>query len=208
MHALGERFGETVAKRLQQDAAIVVVRLDAGGEGFLLADAGGDGKAADIVGKSRFLRRDEIGERGVGTVATGIAGDGWTVGVSPDPTVSRAAYNRFDVGGGGTGRLLVSLSRETFCPSVDERLPGLARVRIGEIGRGSDKQPAILRETAVAEAYVPVCTLRPIVLPTPDRPWRAEVEIETFVPAEVDPVGSGGERRALGARVSFDLLSD
>lgn len=140
--------------------------------------------------------------------ATGIAGDGWTVGVSPDPTVSRAAYNRFDVGGGGTGRLLVSLSRETFCPSVDERLPGLARVRIGEIGRGSDKQPAILRETAVAEAYVPVCTLRPIVLPTPDRPWRAEVEIETFVPAEVDPVGSGGERRALGARVSFDLLSD
>jgi len=140
--------------------------------------------------------------------ATGIAGDGWAVGVSPDPSVARAAFNRFDVGNGGTGRLLVDLSRETFCPSGAPDLPNRARVRIGEIGRGPDKQPAIVRQTAAEERFVPVCGSRPIVLPTPDRPWRAEVEIETFVPAEVDPVGSGGERRALGARVSFDVLPE
>ncbi len=140
--------------------------------------------------------------------ATGIAADGWAVGFSPDPTVARAAFNRFDVAEGGTGRLLVNLSRETFCPSGGRRLPGRAQVRIGEIGRGADKQPAILRETAVETTYVPVCGVRPVVVPTPDGPWRAEVAIETFVPAEVDPNGSAGERRALGARVSFDLLPD
>ena len=140
--------------------------------------------------------------------ATGIAGDGWAVGGSPDPGIARAAFNRFDVENGGTGRLLVNLDRQTFCPDGTGRLPGIARVRIGEIGRGADKQPAILRQTAVEERYVPECTLRQIVLPTPDRPWRAELEIETFVPAEVDPVNSKGERRALGARVSFDVLSD
>ena len=34
-------------------------------------------------------------------------------------------------------------------------------------------------------------------------PWRVEVEIDTFVPAQVDPEKLGGERRALGARVAF-----
>jgi hypothetical protein len=53
--------------------------------------------------------------------------------------------------------------------------------------------------------YVPVCATRTVVLPTPDGPWRAEVAIETFVPAEVDP--SSSERRALGARVAFDVRS-
>ena len=41
---------------------------------------------------------------------------------------------------------------------------------------------------------------------TPDGPWRVEVETDTFVPAEVDPETSGSERRALGARVSFDVI--
>jgi hypothetical protein len=137
---------------------------------------------------------------------TGISADGWVVGDASDETVpARAAYNRFDVSSGGTGRLLVTLSRETFCPS-GVRLPGVARVRIGEIGRGRDKQPAIGRETASETTYVPACGVRVVVLPTPNVPWRAEVEIETFVPAKVDPEGSGGERRALGARVSFGVL--
>ena len=134
----------------------------------------------------------------------GVEGDGWIVGNSSDDTVpARAAYNRFDVSEGGTGRLLVTLSRTTFCPT-GVRLPGVARVRIGELGRGPDKQPAIVRETASDIQYVPRCAERGFVLPTPDVPWRAEVEIETFVPAEVDP--GSGERRALGARVSFDIL--
>ena len=137
---------------------------------------------------------------------TGISSDGWVVGDTGDETVpARAAYNRFDVSDGGTGRLLVTLSRETFCPS-GVRLPGVARVRIGEIARGSDKQPSIARETASETTYVPGCAVRTVVLPTPTEPWRAEVEIDTFVPATIDPKGSGGERRALGARVAFQVL--
>jgi len=137
---------------------------------------------------------------------TGIASDGWSIGNPGDETVpARAAYNRFDVGAGGTGRVIVTLSRETFCPQ-DVRLPGVARVRIGELGRGPDKQPAIVRKTASERTYVPGCAVRTIVLPTPNRPWRVEVDIETFVPAKIDPEHSGGERRALGARVGFSIF--
>jgi hypothetical protein len=135
---------------------------------------------------------------------TGVAGDGWIVGRAGDvPEPARAAYNRFDVSEGGTGTAVVTLSRETFCPT-GERLPGVARVRIGELGRGPDKQPAIARETSSEALYVPGCAVRTVVLPTPTVPWRVEVEIEPFVPAEVDPRSS--ERRALGARVSFDVI--
>jgi hypothetical protein len=138
---------------------------------------------------------------------TGIAADGWILGDPGDASVpARAAYNRFDVSeGGGTGRAIVTLSRETFCPE-GVRLPGIARVRIGELGRGPDKQPAIVRETASETVYVPACAVRTVALPTPDGPWRAEVAVETFVPAQVDPQNSGGERRALGARVSFGVV--
>ncbi len=88
---------------------------------------------------------------------TGIAADGWILGDPGDESVpARAAYNRFDVSDGGTGRAVVTLSRETFCPE-GVRLPGIARVRIGELGRGSDKQPAIARETAAETVYVPAC---------------------------------------------------
>lgn len=138
--------------------------------------------------------------------ATGIAGDGWILGDAGNPAVpARAAYNRFDVSGGGTGTAIVTLSRQTFCPE-GVRLPGVARVRIGELGRGRDKQPAILRQTAAETLYVPACASRPVALPTPAVPWRIEVAIETFVPAKIDPKGSGGERRALGARVSFEVV--
>ena len=134
---------------------------------------------------------------------TGIAADGWALGDPGDPSVpARAAYNRFDVTEGGTGTAVVTLSRETFCPE-GVRLPGIARVRIGELGRGPDKQPAIVRETDKDTVYVPACAVRTVALTTPDRPWRVEAEVETFVPAEIDPQTSGGERRALGARVSF-----
>jgi hypothetical protein len=138
---------------------------------------------------------------------TGIAGDGWMVGLPPDPSVAHAAYNRFDVSGGGTGSAVVTLSRETFgCGPTGTSLPGDAVVRIGILGRGKDKQPAIVRETGSDAQYVPACGSRTFVLPTPSVPWRVEAAIQTFVPAEVDPKGSAGERRALGARISFDVV--
>jgi hypothetical protein len=136
---------------------------------------------------------------------TGIAADGWMTGDAGDPSEpARAAHNQFDVSGGGKGELVVTLSRETFGCGSDVRLEGLARVRIGELGRGPDKQPAIARQTVRPKTvYVPACASRVVVLPTPEGPWRAEVEVDTFVPAEVDPGSS--ERRALGARVTFDV---
>ncbi len=137
---------------------------------------------------------------------TGIAGDGWIVGDPGNPEVpARAAYNRFDVTEGGTGTAVVTLSRDTFCPE-GVHLPGDAVVRIGVLGRGPDKQPAIVRETGSETRYVPACGSRTVALPTPRVPWRVEVGIQTFVPAKIDPKGSAGERRALGARVSFDIV--
>lgn len=136
---------------------------------------------------------------------TGITADGWAIDDADADELAQAAYNRFDVGAGGTGTAIVMLSRETFCPK-GVNLPGLAHARIGLLGRGADKQPAIVRETGSDTTYVPGCGSRPIVLRTPKGPWRIEVEIETFVPAEIDPVHSGGERRALGAQVGFRVV--
>ncbi len=50
MHAFGEGFGQTVGQGPEQDGGIIILgrleRLDV----RLLADAGGDDKAADIIG--------------------------------------------------------------------------------------------------------------------------------------------------------------
>ena len=69
-HALvqpfGEGFGQPVGQRLGHDRGIIVVgALEALGHGFL-ADPGGDGEGADIIGEPAGARRDEIGERDVG----------------------------------------------------------------------------------------------------------------------------------------------
>jgi hypothetical protein len=111
-----------------------------------------------------------------------------------------AAYNRFDVADDGDGFATVRLSRETSCYE-GEGLPGLVRVRIGTIGVGPDKQPAIDRETGAETVFVPTCGVRDVVFPAPQGPWRIEVLAQTFVPAEVDERLS--DRRELGAVVSF-----
>jgi hypothetical protein len=135
---------------------------------------------------------------------TGITADGWAVGDAGDPSVpARAAYNQFDVSHGGTGTLVVTLSRAIFCPK-NVRLPGVAHVRIGNLVRGSDKEPAIGRTTGSETTYVPGCGTRTVVLPTPNGPWRAEVSIQTFVPKDVDPEHSS-DARALGAQVGFGV---
>ena len=101
---------------------------------------------------------------------TGITADGWSIGDPGDATLpARAAYNRFETANGGTGTAVVTLSRETFCPE-GVRLPGVAHVRIGDLGRGRDKQPAIVRETGSETLYVPACAIRTVVLPDAERP--------------------------------------
>jgi hypothetical protein len=135
---------------------------------------------------------------------TGVAADGWMIGDAGNPEApARAAHNQFDVARGGSGTLQVFLSRQVFCPK-GVHLPGVARVRIGPIVRGRDKQPAIGRVTGSETTYVPVCGSRSVLLPTPKVPWRAEVAIETFVPKQEDPRSS--DARALGAQVGFSVL--
>jgi len=175
---------------------------------FVLASNGvqvvGEEVAANADANATLVRLD--GPIRLRSNETGIAADGWVVGNAGDPSEpARAAHNQFDVSESGKGTLVVRLSRETFCPSGVRSLPGVARVRIGELGRGTDKQPAISRETDKRTVYVPACASRTVPLPTPDGPWRAEVAIDTFVPAEVDPETSGSERRPLGARIAFDV---
>ena len=75
MHALGERFGQAVGQRLEDDAAVVVGRLECASAIASSPMPGRDGKAADVVGDAGLLRRDEIGQRSVGAVARRIAGD-------------------------------------------------------------------------------------------------------------------------------------
>ena len=66
MHALGERFCQTIRQRLGHDRRVVVVGvLEALGH-RVLADAGGHRECADIVGKTAGARRDKIGERDIG----------------------------------------------------------------------------------------------------------------------------------------------
>ena len=60
---LGEGFRQPVGQRLDHDGGVVVVgALEALGD-LVLADAGGDGEGADVIGKPAVARRDEIGER-------------------------------------------------------------------------------------------------------------------------------------------------
>jgi hypothetical protein len=148
---------------------------------------GSDGSVLVWIGDEFRLRANQLG----------VFGDGW-MGRS-------AAYNRFDVSEDGSGLARVSLSRETLCPKGVVDLPGLVRVRIGTIGVGPDKQPAIDRVTGTETVYLPACGTREVVFPAPREPWRIEVVADTVVPAEVDPRKSS-DRRALGAVVSFDVI--
>jgi hypothetical protein len=124
---------------------------------------------------------------------TGVDHDGW-ISDSDDDRVAEAAYNRFDVSGDGPGFAIVKLSREAWCTGGKAR----AFARIGPLGVGPDKQPAIERVTARRIATVRDCRTTGISLPVPGGPWRVEVSVSpTFSPHEIDV--NHGDRRQLGA---------
>lgn len=136
---------------------------------------------------------------------TGVEGDGWIVGNRDDEIpIARGAYNRFDVAQDGRGYASVKIQRQNFCPPAEKRdVPSTATVTIGTLGIGEDKQPAIASVTERRTIRVPVCEARGLLLRPPAGPWRVEVEIGTFSPREIDPVGFAGEDRLLGAVLSF-----
>ncbi|HJU46522.1 MAG TPA: hypothetical protein VJ689_00200 [Gaiellaceae bacterium] len=120
---------------------------------------------------------------------TGVYADGW-MGDS-------AAYNRFAVADDGAGFASVQLSREAFCAGS----PSVVTVRVGPVGIGSDKQPALESVSDERTVSVPPCGSQTVLLRAPGRPWRVEVRSTTFVPAEVD--SNLSDRRPLGVRVAF-----
>ena len=123
--------------------------------------------------------------------------DGWITGTSED-RVARAAYTRYDVSGDGPGFAFVRLSRVDWCPRPGKRSSATATIRVGPVGIGSDKQPALAEVTGEEKIRVEDCKANGAVLRPPSGPWRIEVELSpTFSPNEVDPRNS--DRRQLGA---------
>jgi hypothetical protein len=132
--------------------------------------------------------------------------DGWIIGTSEE-RIARGSYTRYDVTGDGPGFALVKLSRIGWCPRPGKRATGKAIVRIGPVGIGPDKQPAIDRVTETRTVLVRDCKTKGVTLAAPGVPWRVEVELApTFSPNEVDP--SNSDRRQLGAQldVRFEPL--
>jgi hypothetical protein len=140
-------------------------------------------------GSERLYRIDAKPLR-LASAVTGIYSDGWMGG--------KASYTRYDVSRDGPGFAVVKLSRERWCPSPRHRRPGVATIRIGPVGIGPDKQPAIARVTESATLDVRDCKADAVLLSAPGEPWRVEVTIApTFSPHEIDP--SRSDRRELGA---------
>jgi hypothetical protein len=126
----------------------------------------------------------------------GRESDGWIVAPGGEKT-ARASYTRYDVSGDGPGFAVVKLSRVGWCPKPSRRGTGTATVRIGPVGIGPDKQPAIEGVTETRKFRVPDCKADGVLLNAPSVPWRVEVEIEpTFSPNAIDPDNS--DRRELG----------
>jgi hypothetical protein len=122
--------------------------------------------------------------------------DGWILAPS-GKKIARAAYTRYDVSDDGPGFAVVKLSRVGWCPKPSRRGTGIATVRIGPVGIGPDKQPAISSVTDTRRFRVPDCKGNGVLLSAPNVPWRVEVEIgPTFSPNEIDPDSS--DRRQLG----------
>jgi hypothetical protein len=118
---------------------------------------------------------------------TDLYTDGWMA--------DKASYTRYDVSRDGPGLVVVKLSRERWCPHDK---PGKATVRIGTVGIGPDKQPAIERVTGTWTTTLHACIADGTTFAPPPGPWRVEVEIApTFVPRELDP--SRHDQRDLGA---------
>ncbi len=143
-------------------------------------------------GRTRLYRLD--GPLRLTENQTGVFGDGW-MGAA-------AAYNRYAVEEDGPGFARVTLSREAFC--TEAPLPSRMTIRIGPVGVGADKQPALASVTSTRVVRVAPCRAQTVLLRPPDASWRIEIEADTFVPADVD--SNLSDRRRLGARVEFGFV--
>jgi hypothetical protein len=147
-------------------------------------------QAPEVARVGRFILYDV--DRKPLKIASGLSGvypDGW---MGDD-----AAFNRFDVSGDGPGFVSVNVSRVAFCAGAPT---AMVTVKVGPIGIGPDKQPAIDHVTSSRTKPLADCEEEGFRLGAPRVPWRAEVTITpTFVPHEINP--NFQDRRELGAVV-------
>jgi hypothetical protein len=131
------------------------------------------------------------------TARTGVYPDGWMGGL--------ATFAQYDVPPGQTGHLRVDLSRARWCGQDVRSVVG---VRVGTVKISPiDRQPTFRRVTDEANGVLHSCQTMSFVLPTPPRPWRAEVKVfPTFSPAKLDK--TLGDARDLGAVVTFTYVPD
>ena len=128
---------------------------------------------------------------------TGQESDGW-IGRNGEK-VARGSYTRYDVSRDAPGFAIVKLSRLGWCPSPPAK--AMATVRIGTVGIGPDKQPAIDEVTDVKRKRVHDCTTTGFALGPPNRPWRVEVTVAPTVrPIDVDPRTASGASSARRCR--------
>jgi hypothetical protein len=147
--------------------------------------------------EGQVLYRIDDGPLVLQDALVGRESDGWMKADSGE-NVARASYTRYDVSKDEPGLAFARLSREFWCPSPGHRQTGKATVRIGPVGIGPDKQPAIDHVTQTRTFEVPDCQGNGATLSPPSVPWRMEIEITpTFVPKDVDP--SKSDSRHLGA---------
>lgn len=133
-----------------------------------------------------------------------VSPDGWTTG-KDGARVSRAAYNRFDTSEDGDALIVVTLSRETFCPPGRPPIPSNVVIKLGPIAVSSAKEPALGSVLQRARQFVPGCTRRGVAFPAPKVPWRLEITAETFVPRDISPDYSS-DTRSLGVRPTIDVV--
>jgi hypothetical protein len=132
----------------------------------------------------------------------GTSPDGW---ITPPATSERGAaawgaYNQFSTPTGKPGWIKIVVSRAGW---RGKDRPGNVVIKVGDLVRGADKQPALGKVRKVLRWKVHAGKTRVFYVPaTP--PTRVEVTVSpTFSPYEF----GGGDRRQLGAQVAYSFAA-
>ena len=131
---------------------------------------------------------------------TGVSPDGWVVPpLGSDKGVPAfSAYNQFSTPGGKPGWIRIVVSRAGW---QGKDKPGNVEIKVGNLVRGADKQPALGKVRQVLRWKVHAGKTRVFYVPA-DPPTRVELTVSpTFSPYEF----GGSDRRELGAQVSYSF---
>lgn len=168
---------------------------DQPGTPFLLADSGVTPVGTEVArrGVLRLYRLD--GPLRLLDSVEGVDEESW-MGAA-------AAYNRF--ARAGRGSVVVTLSRQAFCPEGKAAPPAAGvTVRVGPLAIGPrNGQPAPVIASgwgAQGRQVVPNCVWRQVRLPVEGAPFRVEVQVDsTFKPSDF----GSSDTRTLGVMAGF-----